>query len=90
MWEKALSNEKLRTHMVNTERDEESGKLTEQYNDEEFLEAVEEHQPASTKEVAEAVGCSRRNADVRLRKLEEAGEIRKKKVGNSLTWFSAE
>lgn len=76
--------------MVNTERNSESGKLTEQYTDEEFLEAVEEHEPAGTSEVADTVGCSRRNADVRLRKLEEEGEIRKKKVGNSLTWFSAE
>jgi predicted transcriptional regulator len=90
VWEKDLSGEQLRTHMVNTERDSESGKLTEQYTDEDFLEAVEEHEPASTREVADAVGCSRRNADVRLRKLEEAGEIRKKKVGNSLTWFSVE
>jgi predicted transcriptional regulator len=90
VWEKALSDEQLRTRMVNTERDSESGKLTEQYTDEEFLDPVAEYEPASTREVAESVGCSRRNADVRLKKLEEAGEIRKKKVGNSLTWFSAE
>jgi predicted transcriptional regulator len=77
-------------NMTNPERDPESGKLSEQYSDEDFLEAVEEHEPASTKEIADEVGCSRRNADVRLRKLAEAGEIRKKKVGNSLTWFSTE
>lgn len=77
-------------NMANPERDPESGKLTERYSDEDFLEAVAKLEPASTREIAEAVGCSRRNADVRLRKLEEAGEIRKKKVGNSLTWFSAE
>jgi predicted transcriptional regulator len=76
--------------MGNTERDPDSGKLTEQYSDEDFLEAVAEHEPASTKEVAEAVGCSRRNADVRLRRLEEAGQVSKKMVGNSLTWFVAE
>ena len=56
--------------MTNTERDPESGKLTEQYSDEDFLEAVKEHEPASTSEVAEAVGCSRRNANVRLEKIE--------------------
>jgi len=77
-------------NMTNPERDSESGKLTEQYSDEDFLEAVAELEPASTREIAEAVGCSRRNADVRLRKLEEANEIQKKKVGNSLTWFSVE
>jgi predicted transcriptional regulator len=77
-------------NMTNPERDPESGKLSEQYSDEDFLEAVAELEPASTREIAEAVGCSRRNADVRLRKLEEANKIRKKKVGNSLTWFSVE
>lgn len=76
-------------NMTNPERDPESGKLTEQYSDEDFLEAVAGLEPASTKEVAEAVGCSRRNADVRLRRLEEAGEVRSKMVGNSLTWLSS-
>lgn len=76
--------------MVNTERDSDTGKLAEQYSDEDFLDAVKEHEPASTSEVADAVGCSRRNADVRLRKLEEAGEIRKKKVGNSLMWMTSQ
>ena len=77
-------------NMTNPERDPESGKLTERYSGEDFLEAVSKLEPASTREVAEAVGCSRRNADVRLRKLEEDNEIRMKKVGNSLTWFSVE
>jgi len=76
--------------MTNTERDPESGKLTEQYSDEDFLEAVEEHEPASTSEVAEAVGCSRRNANVRLEKLEEAGKVRSKMAGNSLIWLLVE
>ena len=76
--------------MTNTERDSESGKLTEQYSDEDFLEAVKEHEPASTSEVAEAVGCSRRNANVRLEKIEEAGEIQSKMAGNSLIWLLPE
>ena len=71
--------------MTNPERDPDSGKLSQQYSDDDFLEAVTEHEPASTREVAEAVGCSRRNADVRLRRLEEAEEVRSKIVGNSLT-----
>ena len=76
--------------MTNTERDPESGKLTEQYSDEDFLEAVKEHEPASTSEVAEAVGCSRRNANVRLEKIEEAGKVRSKMAGNSLIWLLVE
>jgi predicted transcriptional regulator len=76
--------------MVNTKRDEDSGKLTEQYSDEDFLRAVAKHEPASTREIAEAVGCSRRNADVRLRKLEDGGKVGSKMAGNSLIWFTAE
>ena len=76
--------------MVNTERDSESGKLSKQYSDEDFLEAVKDNEPASTREVADAVGCSRRNADVRLRRLEEEEDkVRKKMVGNSLTWLES-
>lgn len=76
--------------MVNTERDEDSGKLTEQYSEEDFLTAVAEHEPASTREIAEAVGCSRRNADVRLKKLEVGGKVGSKMAGNSLIWFRAD
>jgi len=43
------------------------------YDDAAFLEAVRIHEPAATSEVAEAVGCPRRTADYRLRKLRETG-----------------
>ena len=66
---------------------DDSGKIASKYSDEDFLEAVEEHEPASTSEVAGAVGCSRRNANVRLDKLEEAGEVQSKMAGNSLIWL---
>jgi DNA-binding Lrp family transcriptional regulator len=64
--------------------------LAEQYSDDDFLDAVEVNNPASTSEVAEAVGCSRRNAEVRLKRLEEAGDVRSKVVGNSLSWLPIE
>jgi len=57
------------------------------YDDAAFLEAVRTHDPAATGEVAEAVGCPRRTADYRLRKLREAGRVRSKMAGNSLIWF---
>jgi predicted transcriptional regulator len=66
---------------------DEEGDSRQQYTDEEFLTAVREREPASTSEVAEAVGCSRRNADYRLRRLRDDGEIDAKMVGNSLIWF---
>ena len=75
--------------MTNPDRDPESGKLSERYSDEDFLEAVTELEPASTREIAEAVECSRRNADVRLKRLEESGKVRSKMVGNSLSWMLA-
>jgi DNA-binding Lrp family transcriptional regulator len=70
------------------ERDNQ-GRFTPQYPEEEILEAVHDHAPATTTEVAEAVGFARQNADYRLRQLEESGEVRSKKVGPSLVWMLA-
>lgn len=55
--------------------------------EEDYLEAVEEHAPASTSEVADAVGVTRQGADYRLRELEKDGKVRSKMVGNSLIWM---
>lgn len=55
-------------------------------SDDEIIEAVEENQPAGTSDVGKAVGMSRQNADYRLRKLEEQGKVRKKKIGRTLAW----
>lgn len=55
--------------------------------EEDYLEAVDEHSPASTKEVAEAVGVTRQGADYRLRELEKDGKVESKMVGNSLVWM---
>ncbi|PSP60217.1 hypothetical protein BRC73_03250, partial [Halobacteriales archaeon QH_7_66_37] len=56
------------------------GRYTSEYADEEILKAVREHAPASTKEIADAVGCSRQNADRRLRQLRERGAVASKKT----------
>jgi predicted transcriptional regulator len=68
------------------ERNEE-GRFTAKYSAEEILAAVHEHAPASTTEVADAVGFARQNANYRLRQLEDEGEVRSKKVGPSLVWM---
>lgn len=52
----------------------------------EYLTAVREHEPASTSEVAEAVGVTRQGADSRLRRLEDEGLVTSTKIGNSLAW----
>ena len=70
------------------QRDEESGKYTDAYGDDEFLAALEEESGiAGTSDLADAVGCTSRHALNRLRELEEAGEITSKDVGRSLVWM---
>jgi predicted transcriptional regulator len=59
----------------------------ETYSTEDFYNAVREHQPAGTKQIAEIVGCSRRTAHDRLGTLEKQGHISSKKIGRELAWF---
>jgi len=56
------------------------------HNEDEYLEAIREKEPASTKEIAELVGVTRQGADYRLRQLEDDGLVKSKKIGNSLAW----
>lgn len=72
------------------EQDKETGKITQRYSDEQFIEVVKDSAPAPTSEVAEGVGCSSDNAYRRLKSLEEAGKIESKMAGNSLIWFTPE
>jgi predicted ArsR family transcriptional regulator len=60
------------------------------HDESEYFQAIRDHAPASTKEVADAVGVTRQGADYRLRKLEDDGKVRSKMVGNSLVWMLAE
>jgi predicted ArsR family transcriptional regulator len=55
----------------------------------EYLEAIREHAPASTREIADAVGVTRQGADYRLRQLREDDVVESKMVGNSLVWMIA-
>lgn len=57
---------------------------------EDYLDAVREHEPAATREVAESVGVTRQGADYRLRQLREEGLVRCKKVGRELVWMLVE
>jgi predicted transcriptional regulator len=40
--------------------------------------------------VADALGCTTRSADYRLRKLRDAGHVESKKVGRTLVWTLAD
>lgn len=63
------------------------GRFTQEHSDEEVLEAVRTHEPAGTSEVADELGIVRQSADYRLRRLEDDGRVRKKKIAASLVWF---
>lgn len=67
-----------------------SDSVGERHSDDEYLDAVREHEPASTREIAETVGVARQSADYRLRNLEEQGKVTSKKIGNSLAWHLAD
>jgi predicted transcriptional regulator len=70
------------------ERDRDnSGRFKPEVSEKDILNAVHEHEPAGTGEVGDAVGLARQNADYRLRRLEDAEEVRSKKVGRSLVWM---
>lgn len=64
----------------------EGGRFEPDHTDEEVLEAVRNHEPAGTQEVANELGIARQSADYRLRRLLDEGRVLKKKVGNSLVW----
>jgi hypothetical protein len=72
--------------MGDRDRDEKSGKFTEEYPRQDFLEALAELGPSGTTDISDYVGCDRRTAYLKLKSIEEDGEIRSKKVGNSLLW----
>jgi DNA-binding MarR family transcriptional regulator len=72
--------------MGDRDRDEESGKFTEEYPLQKFLEALSELGPSGTTDISDYIGCDRRTAYLKLKTLEEEGEIRSRKVGNSLLW----
>jgi len=68
------------------ERDNRSGRYTTEFEPEVFVEAVEELGLSSTRDVAEAVGCSYDLAYRRLKQLAESEEIEGNKVGNTYHW----
>lgn len=75
---------------MSDERRNDRGQFAPQYSDSEVLDAVREHEPAGTTEVANTLGCTTQNADYRLRKLQEGGRVESKKVGRSLVWMLAD
>ena len=73
--------------MPGAERDEETGRFTTAYPDDRAVEAITDAGgAASTQEVADAIGSQRETAYKKLVRLEEAGQVNSRKVGNARLW----
>ena len=69
-----------------TDRDE-TGQFSENYTGAQALGAIEDHGgAASTSDVSDALGCSRRLALMKLRALEDDGRVSAREVGNTYLW----
>ncbi|QCC57277.1 winged helix-turn-helix domain-containing protein (plasmid) [Natrinema thermotolerans] len=73
--------------MSDRPRDDDTQQFEAEYTDGDFLEAVRNCTVPSTSNIAEAVGCRRRTALRRLKKLEDQGEIGSETLGGgSKVW----
>lgn len=70
--------------------DDDSEDPRRQFSDQDLINAVQEHEPAGTQEIADSVGASRRAVEYRLRSLveDDGAPIQLKKIGLSLIWYS--
>lgn len=69
-----------------TERDN-RGRFVSEHTDADVIAAVRDREPAATSEVADELGVTRQSADVRLRKLADAGQVSRKKIGAAAVWW---
>lgn len=76
--------------MADRDRDERSGKFTEEYPSQDFLNALAELGPSGTTDISDYIGCDRRTAYLKLKSLEEEGKVRSEKIGSSLLWEQTE
>lgn len=73
------------------ERDDESGRYSETYPLDQFVEALETlGGSAGTREVADEVGCKYRTANAKLHELQESSMVSARKVGNAYLWMLTE
>jgi len=69
------------------DRDEYSGRYTQEFSDEDFVRAVKELESCSTTAVADHVGCSSDLAYRRLTELADEGRVDSEKVAGNYRWF---
>ena len=79
------------TAAVPRDRDNETGQFRKTYTPEKALAAIEEYDgAASTAEVQETLGCSRRLALDLLHELEDEGRVSTREISNTYLWMIQE
>lgn len=74
--------------MPGKDRDEETGKYTVSYSDDDFLSAIRTlGDMTGTAGIAKEVGCTRRTAYTRLEALADQSRVERRQIGNSLVWI---
>lgn len=68
-----------------TERDDDN-RFTPQFEDGAFIDAIKELDDATTREVAEIVGCQKETARQRLKELAKRGAVIERQVGYQSVW----
>ena len=63
-----------------------AGRYDSEFDDEDFLVALDELELPTSGDVADVVGCSRPTARRRLQQLEEDGEVESKEIGGYQVW----
>lgn len=71
-------------------QNDETGRFETVYSDHDILDLLCREGITGTREVAEALGCSRTHAYRRLSELEEDGEITSRTIGGNRVWMSAQ
>jgi len=86
-----LSTVRIDTQCVSPrDRDEETGKFSQQYEQQSFLEAIENLDNPTTMAIAESVGCSYDLAYRRLNSLEDEELVVKDEIGGTFLWRRTE
>jgi DNA-binding MarR family transcriptional regulator len=75
---------------VPRKRDEDTGQYTETATDDEILEFLAENDGAGTGDVADRFDYEQPSAYRRLKRLEEEGRVRSRRIGGSLLWTIVE
>jgi len=72
---------------MSRDRDETTGRYSEEYPVDSFIDAIEaEGGIAGTGEIARRVGCVHDTAYKKLRSMDEDGRVKSRKMGNTIAW----